>query len=58
MATTRAPHRENDPLQSLEYSFRFLRGELYVALRGSFDYQSIVYSGSRETATEGDVILF
>lgn len=57
MATARLPRRD-DSLQSLEYVFRFLRGDLYVTMRGNIDFAKIVYAGTRETANEGDVILF
>ena len=40
------------------YEFRALRGEVVVVVDASIDYGALVYSGSLELASEGDIILF
>jgi hypothetical protein len=40
------------------YEFRTLRGEVVVLMDANIDYSALVYSGSLELASEGDIILF
>jgi len=40
------------------YEFRTLRGEIIVLVDANIDYSALVYSGSLEQASEGDIILF
>jgi hypothetical protein len=40
------------------YEFRTLRGEIVVLVDATIDYSALVYSGSLDLASEGDIILF
>lgn len=50
-------HRSGKPPEFI-YLFRALRGEITVTITGQIDFSRILYSGSRGSAAEGDVILF
>jgi hypothetical protein len=58
LAQTTFESRQDPKLESLEFSFRGLRGEVRVSLYGKFNFAAIVYSGTHIAGAEGEVILF